>query len=131
MTDTVEPVIGYHGSYKEITRSSPLRYERVSAASTSRSMSMMHGAMPTMAASRKAIFRLQPSDQEPVQNVRHCITRADDGSDSRTQGTGHDAVFGVSNSHRQVYEIAVFDPEQIEIVAVEKRLELEGTGLRP
>jgi hypothetical protein len=35
---------------------------------------------------------------------------------------GYDAVYGVSGRNGRIYEIAVFDPEQIEIVAVEKRI---------
>lgn len=126
MTDTFEPVIGYHGSYKEITRFSQLRYEGVGGIYFTFDLDdawiyanngcIEQGDIPTVMTANLRInspFRMYGIASQELTTDRI----------AELKRLGHDAVFGVSNSNGQVHEIAVFDPEQIEIVAVEKRIE--------
>lgn len=133
MTETIEPVVGYHGSYKEITRFSPLRYEGVGgiyftfdvddAWDYAENGCIEEGDVPTV---MKANLRIK----NPFRMYGIASQELTTDQIAEIKGLGHDAVFGVSNSHGQVYEVAVFDPEQIAIVAVEKRLGPEADGPR-
>lgn len=134
MDETVEPVVGYHGSYKEISSFSAMRYEGVGgiyftpdlddAWGYADASCIEEGDVQTVMAARLSI-------RNPIYLV---------GTDSQVlsldriaelKEQGFDAVYGVTEIGGPVYEIAVFDPGQIEIVHVERRLEPEvaGTGM--
>ena len=128
MTEAIEPVIGYHGSYKEVSAFSALRYEGVGgiyftfdvddAWDYADNGCIEEGDIPTVMTANLTIrnpVRLFGTDSQ--------VLTIDRIADLKAQG--YDAVYGIAGNDGAVYEIAVFDPEQIEVIAVETRQEPE------
>jgi len=133
MTNTIDPVIGYHGSYKEVSAFSALRYEGVGGIYFTPDIDdawcyadagcIEEGDVQTVMTANLTI-------RNPIRlfGIESQVLSVDRIAELKAQG--YDAVYGISGDDGAIYEIAVFDPEQIEVIAVEKRVEPEADSPR-
>ncbi|GGA82551.1 hypothetical protein GCM10011385_40960 [Nitratireductor aestuarii] len=128
MSESDNIVIGYHGSYREITQFSALRYEGVGgiyftlaadvAWSYAKDAYIDEDNVPTVMTASLRIRK--PFPMTGIESQELTIERI-----AELKAQGYDAVYGMTAPGEEVVEVAVFDPDQIEITAVEARSEPE------